>query len=145
MALSLIRAEMSKRGLDAYIIPAGDDHMSEYIAESDKRRAFLSGFTGSAGTAVVTAKKAALWTDSRYWLQAVEQLSSDWVLMKDRLANTVPLEAWLNSELPPKQSCSVGYDPSLMSKATVAGIERVLKEKGHVFAPVAENLVDIVR
>ncbi|KAL2942087.1 Aminopeptidase P2 [Bienertia sinuspersici] len=69
-------------GIDAYIIPSQDAHQSEFIAECYMRRAYISGFTGSAGTAVVTKDKAALWTDGRYYLQAEKQLSSDWMLMR---------------------------------------------------------------
>ncbi|KAH3758780.1 Xaa-Pro aminopeptidase 1, partial [Pelomyxa schiedti] len=107
--LGRLRELMRARGVAAYVVPSGDAHMSEYIAPSDKRRAFVSGFTGSAGTAVVTAAGgAALWTDSRYFLQAAKQLimhpeennaqctcGGCWKLMKDRLPETLSVEAWL--------------------------------------------------
>ena len=69
--------------IQAYIIPSGDAHQSEYIAACDNRRSFLTGFDGSAGTAIVTQDDAALWTDGRYYLQAEKQLDSSWLLMKD--------------------------------------------------------------
>lgn len=89
MALQRLREVLKREGLSAYIIPTEDAHaviencsnslpgshpQSEYIANCDKRRAFISGFTGSAGTAVVTLEKAALWTDGRYFLQVLHQL-----------------------------------------------------------------------
>ena len=64
-----------RRRPTAQVVPSEDAHCSEYVADCDKRRAFLTGFTGSAGLAVVTATQALLWTDSRYWLQAQKQLA----------------------------------------------------------------------
>lgn len=68
--------------LMAYIVPSDDAHQSEYIAQRDRRRQFISGFTGSAGTAVITNSEALLWTDGRYYQQAEKQLDSSWTLMK---------------------------------------------------------------
>jgi len=68
--------------LAAYIIPSSDAHGSEYLSEKDKRRQFISGFTGSSGTAVLTNDHALLWTDGRYFLQASQELDSNWQLMK---------------------------------------------------------------
>ena len=72
--LALLRKEMKAAGLSAYIIPSSDAHLSEYTPDRFKSRAWISGFNGSAGTVVVTLDKAGLWTDSRYFLQAGEQL-----------------------------------------------------------------------
>ena len=85
--------------LAAYIIPSGDAHNSEYIAECDQRRAFISGFNGSAGTAIVTDKYALLWTDCRYFLQAESQMDENWTLMKDGLANSLSRGDWLATNL----------------------------------------------
>ena len=74
--LAALRALMKAEGLAAYYVPSTDPHASEYVADAWQRRAFISGFGGSAGTIVVTADKAGLWTDSRYFLQAEAQLSS---------------------------------------------------------------------
>ena len=68
--------------LAAYIVPSCDAHNSEYIAACDERRAFISGFNGSAGTAIITSKDALLWTDGRYFLQATSQMDDNWTLMK---------------------------------------------------------------
>lgn len=75
--------------IHAYIIPSGDAHNSEYIAACDERRAYISGFTGSAGTAIVTLDSALLWTDGRYYLQASQEMDGNWTLMKDGLPSTL--------------------------------------------------------
>lgn len=74
--------------LSAYIVPSVDPHNSEYLADCDKFRSFISGFDGSAGTAIITQDEARLWTDGRYYLQASEQLDSNWKLMKEGLPDT---------------------------------------------------------
>lgn len=84
--VSSLRAEMAKanqgEGVHAYIVPSDDPHMSEYAPDCFARRQFISGFNGSAGTALVTTDKALLWTDGRYFLQASQELGPDWTLMK---------------------------------------------------------------
>ena len=72
--LKELRQEMSKRGIDIYIVPTADFHESEYVGEHFKARKFITGFTGSAGTAVITMEEAGLWTDGRYFVQAAKQL-----------------------------------------------------------------------
>lgn len=74
--------------LQAYIVPSSDAHNSEYLAECDQFRSYISGFTGSAGTAIITENDARLWTDGRYFLQAGQELDSNWTLMKEGLPNT---------------------------------------------------------
>uniref|UniRef100_A0A8C4LGS9 Xaa-Pro aminopeptidase 2 n=1 Tax=Equus asinus asinus TaxID=83772 RepID=A0A8C4LGS9_EQUAS len=81
--LTALRQQIQMLNLSAYIIPDTDAHMSEYIGDHDKRRAWITGFTGSAGTAVVTMGKAALWTDSRYWTQAERQMDCNWELHRE--------------------------------------------------------------
>ena len=80
LRLSLLRQEMASRGVHALVVPSGDAHLTEYVHPCYERRAFVSGFTGSAGTALVTADEALLWTDGRYFLQAEEELSGEWTL-----------------------------------------------------------------
>ncbi|KAF2307235.1 hypothetical protein GH714_025641 [Hevea brasiliensis] len=96
-------------GIDAYIIPSQDAHQSEFIAECYMRRAYISGFTGSAGTVVVTKEQAALWTDGRYFLQAEKQLNSSWILMRAGNLGVPNTIEWLNDVLPP--GAKVGIDP----------------------------------
>ncbi|XP_076464238.1 xaa-Pro aminopeptidase 1-like isoform X2 [Babylonia areolata] len=145
--LSKLRALMksckhSTKPLQAYIIPTGDAHQSEYVAECDQRRAFITGFTGSAGTAVVTENLAALWTDGRYHLQAEAQLDGNWILMKEGLVETPTMAKWLNKEL--AVECMVGCDPTLVSRAVWKPLEKSLQSSGHSLQPVTENLVDLV-
>ena len=98
--LALLRGYMKEKNLKAFIIPSTDAHMSEYIPEYWESRRWISRFTGSAGTVVVTSDKAGLWTDSRYFLQAADELAgSSIVLFKDRLPETVSFTDWLKSEL----------------------------------------------
>ena len=107
--LALLRDYMVKKNLQAFIIPSTDAHISEYIPEHRESRKWLSGFTGSAGTVVVTSDKAGLWTDSRYFLQAADELSgSEITMFKDRLPETISITDWLKAEL--TDGNSVGID-----------------------------------
>lgn len=81
-------SKLMSEPLNAYIVPSGDAHNSEYVSECDNRRAFISGFTGSAGTAIITETQAFMWTDGRYYLQASEQMDFNWTLMKEGLPTT---------------------------------------------------------
>uniref|UniRef100_A0A8C7ZP19 X-prolyl aminopeptidase (aminopeptidase P) 2, membrane-bound n=1 Tax=Oryzias sinensis TaxID=183150 RepID=A0A8C7ZP19_9TELE len=100
LQLQQLREKMQSLRISAYIIPGTDAHLSEYIASRDARLAFITGFTGSAGTAVVTQSKAVLWTDSRYWVQAERQMDCNWELEKDgslcNLLQFPPLETYQN-------------------------------------------------
>lgn len=97
----LLRKLMEREEISAFITPSTDPHSGEYVPERWKSRRWISGFTGSAGTAVVTTDKAALWTDSRYFIQASEQLAgSDFTLMKEKIEGTPSISEWLGSVLP---------------------------------------------
>uniref|UniRef100_M8CLX9 Xaa-Pro aminopeptidase 1 n=1 Tax=Aegilops tauschii TaxID=37682 RepID=M8CLX9_AEGTA len=98
--------------IDAYIVPSQDAHQSEFIAECFMRRAYLTGFTGSAGTAVVTKNNAAFWTDGRYFLQAEKELSHDWTLMRSGNHGVPTTIEWLNDVLP--SGSRVGIDPRIV-------------------------------
>lgn len=128
--------------LDAYIIPTGDAHQSEYVAKCDDRRSFISGFTGSAGTAIVTTDLAALWTDGRYYLQASQQLSEEWTLMKEGLPDTPTRAKWLNKVLP--VGGKVGCDPTLLSYDQWMKLLKELRSDGHELIDVDKNLIDLV-
>lgn len=115
---------MSAAGIDAVIIPQTDPHQSEYLADHWQVRRWLSGFTGSAGSLVVTADKTLLWTDSRYFIQAADQLDGTGIaLMKDGLPDTPSITAYLCSNLP--SDTTVGVDGMLLSAAEV---ERIVPE-----------------
>lgn len=109
--LTILRQVMKEQGIHAFIFPSSDPHNSEYVAEHWKGREWISGFNGSAGTAVVTLKHAALWTDSRYFIAAAEQLAgTEYLLMKDRLPDTPSISEWIEQELSDYESPVVGVD-----------------------------------
>lgn len=107
--VSALRNYMREHGLDAFIFPSTDPHTGEYVPDHWKSREWISGFNGSAGTAVVTLDDAALWTDSRYFLAAAEQLEgTPFRLMKDRLPETPSVTGWLAAEV--RRGGVVGMD-----------------------------------
>ena len=109
---------MKEQGIHAFIFPSSDPHNSEYVAEHWKGREWISGFNGSAGTAVVTLKHAALWTDSRYFIAAAEQLAgTEYLLMKDRLPDTPSISEWIAQELSDYESPVVGVDGTVNTYA----------------------------
>ncbi|KAJ3005384.1 hypothetical protein HKX48_000717 [Thoreauomyces humboldtii] len=140
--LAALRTVMKKHNVQAYIIPSEDAHQSEYIADIDGRRGFISGFTGSAGLAVVTETKAALWTDGRYFLQASKQLKGEWTLMKAGLPEVDTKEEWLVKVLP--KNSRIGLDPKLFTIAAAKLLVDAVKKDGHVLHPITDNLVDAI-
>ncbi|XP_067858197.1 xaa-Pro aminopeptidase 1 isoform X1 [Heptranchias perlo] len=128
--------------IQALIVPSGDNHQSEYIAPCDCRREFLSGFDGSAGTAIVTLEHAAMWTDGRYFLQAAQQMDNNWTLMKVGLKTTPSQEDWLIKVLP--EESKVGVDPFVISADQWKNLSKALRSAGHALVPVKENLVDVI-
>ncbi|KAF5803227.1 putative xaa-Pro aminopeptidase [Helianthus annuus] len=129
--------------IDAYIIPSQDAHQSEFIAECYMRRAYISGFTGSAGTAVVTSNQAALWTDGRYFLQAEKQLSSSWILMRAGNWGVPNTTEWLNDVLVP--GGRIGIDPFLFSSDAVNELKEAVAKNNHELVYLYDvNLVDEV-
>ena len=125
--LSRLREEMQREHLDAVIIPTTDPHNSEYTADHWKGREWISGFNGSAGTAVVTMSGAALWTDSRYFLAAEEQLrGTEYRLMKERVQGTPTIAEWLASQ----QVENVSIDGSVVSASVVRELQKELRQHG---------------
>lgn len=99
--LAQLREQMQQHAIDAYLIPSADPHMSEYLPEHWQSRSWLSGFTGSVGTLVVTATEAGLWVDGRYWVQAAQQLAgSGIVLQKQTPDPRTSYVTWLSQHLP---------------------------------------------
>ena len=92
--LAQLRELMKNEKIDVYIVPSEDSHQSEYIAPCDARRAYICGFSGSAGTAIVTLEKAALATDGRYFNQASKQLDANWTLLKQGLEDVPTWQEW---------------------------------------------------
>ncbi|NXI34664.1 XPP2 aminopeptidase, partial [Galbula dea] len=138
--LTALRAIMGTHGIHAYIVPSTDAHMNEYIAERDSRLGWLTGFTGSAGTVVVTQKKAALWTDSRYWTQAERQLDCNWELQRTTWIESIGL--WILEEVP--VGGNISLDPFLFSIDTWNGYSRALHSTGRTLHLIETNLVDEV-
>lgn len=121
-----LRAAMKNQGVAACIIPGTDPHASEYIADYWKERVWISGFDGSAGTAVVTLTSAGLWTDSRYFLQGAEQLEGTGIeLMKQGLPETLSITAWLGTQL--QQGEKVAVNAQMFSLNAFAVMKSELK------------------
>ncbi|MDY4161848.1 MAG: aminopeptidase P family protein [Prevotella sp.] len=129
--LRRLRQEMSAEGIDAIIFPTADPHGSEYVAPHWQARRYVSGFTGSAGTAVVTRDEAALWTDSRYFLQAATELSgSEFMLMKEGLTDTPTMTEWLLRKMSANGGTCVAVDGNMMSYAELTRLQTSLKAIG---------------
>ncbi|GAU75505.1 aminopeptidase P family protein [Fusibacter sp. 3D3] len=138
--LRLIRAEMVQSGIDAYIIPSNDPHNSEYLPEYYKTRQWLSGFTGSAGTIVITQTHCGLWTDGRYFLQAEDELKgSEIVLYKMRMPNVPTIHEWLNQTI--SHGSTVGFNGFQYSAYDAELIKSELKDK-KIKLDFRTNIVD---
>jgi Xaa-Pro aminopeptidase len=140
--LSDLRAIMQKEGIQGYIVPSADAHQSEYTPDQDKQRQYISGFTGSAGLAVVGEHKAWLWTDGRYWNQAGLELSEDWELMKQGLPTTPLPEEFVAKNLP--AGSSTGVDPRLLSIPQANDWSAALQKSNQHLKFIPHNLVDQV-
>ncbi|KAM6151591.1 xaa-Pro aminopeptidase 2 [Rhynchocyon petersi] len=138
--LAALRQQMKVLNISAYIIPDTDAHMSEYIGKHDERRAWMTGFTGSAGIAVVTMLKAALFTDSRYWTQAERQMDCNWELHKEVYSTFII--SWLLAEIP--AGGQVGLDPFLFSIDSWKSYDMALQEANRYLVSLTDNLVDLV-
>lgn len=131
--LASLREVMKREHLAAFIFPSTDAHQSEYVADHWLGRAWISGFNGSAGTAVVTMTSAALWTDSRYFLAAEEQLhGTEFQLMKLRIPGTPSIAEWLGKELADVASPEVGLDGWVNSYAATSSLISDLRKAGGI-------------
>lgn len=131
--VAALRQVMREEHLSAVIIPSTDPHNGEYIPARWESRKWISGFDGSAGTAVVTLNSAALWTDSRYFLAAEEQLQgTEYVLMKERMSGTPTIPQWLGHELADEKSSEVALDGMCNSAATVETLVSELRAEGGI-------------
>lgn len=131
-------------GIQAYLLPYADAHQSEYLASQDKRINYISGFSGSAGTVVITHDEALLWTNDKYFDQARKELNPPdaWILMNDWLPETSDIETWLVENLP--VNSTVGTDPTLIAHFDWISMEKKLNEAGFSLEPLDDNLVDKV-
>ncbi|MCH9806846.1 MAG: aminopeptidase P family protein [Alphaproteobacteria bacterium] len=136
--IAQLRHELACRNLDAYIVPRTDEHQGEYIPADAERLHWLTGFSGSAGTGIVTAGHAALFVDGRYTVQArseVDTKTIDVVAMAEQKA-----EDWLAANL--NDGAAVGFDPRLFTLAQIERLQKRLAEKSIKLKPIAANLVD---
>jgi len=138
--LDALRRELGRRGLDGFVIPISDEHMSEYVGAYAQRLAWLTGFGGSAGTAVVLKDKAAIFVDGRYTVQAREQVDGR-LFEYQSIPQTSPAE-WLAANAP--EGARIGFDPWLHSKGWADATARALKAKHGELVAVDGNPVDAV-
>lgn len=137
--IEALRAALRESALDGFVVPRADEHQSEYVPADAERLAWLTGFTGSAGTAVVLMESAALIVDGRYTLQAPEQVDTGVITVVPLAESTA--EAWIADNL--KRDQVLGYDPWLHTSDSVARLERAAVKAGGSVRPVP-NLVDAV-
>ncbi|KTS43021.1 X-Pro aminopeptidase, partial [Methylobacterium indicum] len=138
--VAALRAAMAQRGVAGFVVPRADEHQSEYVPANAERLAWLTGFTGSAGTAIVLADKAALVVDGRYTLQAAEQVDTA-IVTPVPLAET-SVEAWIEANLP--AGGVLAYDPWLHTPDGLARLERAAEAAGGRVEATPLNLVDLV-
>jgi len=140
--LAALRQAMQRRGLHAYIVPSADPHLSEYLPERWQGRRWLSGFTGSVATLVVTADFAGLWVDSRYWVQAEAQLAGTGItLMKIAAANQPGHVAWLAERM--RAGARVGVDGQVLGLAAFRALSAALAPAGATLDIMADLLDEI--
>ena len=131
--LALLREELQREHLSAFIFPTSDPHNSEYTADHWKGREWISGFNGSAGTAVVTLHSAALWTDSRYFIAAAEQLKgTEFQLMKLKMDGTPTIAEWLGRELADMDDKEVGIDGMTSTANDIEELTADLRQQGGI-------------
>ncbi|MEM1377635.1 MAG: aminopeptidase P family protein [Pseudomonadota bacterium] len=136
--VAALRAIMAERGLDAFIVPHSDAHQNEYLPERDERLAWLTGFTGSAGAAVITKDKALVFVDGRYTLQAQDQIDSDTFDVGD-LISVGPI-AWLRENM--KRGSTIGFDPWLHTIRGTSALVRLESESGVKVVETTDNPLD---
>lgn len=131
--LHALRAVMKIEKIDAFIFPSTDPHNGEYVPDHWKGREWISGFNGSAGTAVVTMEAAALWTDSRYFIAAEEQLrGTEYVLMKLKMPGTPPIADWLGKKLAVEGGTVVGIDGMVNAASEVESLIADMQKRGGI-------------
>ena len=138
--LAALRQELARQKLNGFIVPRADEHQNEYVPPGAERLAWLTGFTGSAGAAVVLADRAAIFVDGRYTIQAREQVDPKLFATQDLV--TVPPSRWLADHTP--KGARIGYDPWLHTPAQAEALRKAVESAGAEFLPVDSNPVDAV-
>lgn len=127
--LEALRTQMQRRGIDLYFVPTADFHESEYVGDYFKARQYLTGFTGSAGTLIVTMKEACLWTDGRYYIQAEKELSGNPVtLYRSGEEGVATVKEYMEQNFP--EGGCLGFDGRVVNAKTAAGYEKIVKKYG---------------
>ena len=140
--LAALRAEMKKRNIDIYVVPTADFHESEYVGEYFKARKYITGFTGSAGTAVITMEEAGLWTDGRYFVQAERELQDSSVMLYRMGEEGVPeVDAFIEAKLP--KGGILGFDGRVVNARWGAKLAEIATAKSAKLF-VKEDLIDAI-
>ena len=138
-----LRKLMKANDVQAYMVPSTDPHKSEYVPAPWQRRRYISGFTGSVADVVITEQAAGLWADSRYYLQAEDELDSGvYTLFKKGMPGVPEYDEWLAGAL--AGEAKAGVDPKLLPMKDHKRLKRKLGETGVVLESIEENLVDVV-
>ena len=138
--IAKLRAELARRGYEGFIVPRADEHQGEYVPKCAERLAWLTGFTGSAGTAIILQSEAALVVDGRYTVQAAEQVDTS-IVTPVQMAET-SAEEWIATHLP--GGSTLAYDPWLHTQDGLKRLEQAAARAGGSLAPVDINLVDVI-
>ena len=137
-----LRSLMAEKGIDAYVVPTADFHQSEYVGEHFKARKFITGFSGSYGTAVITKDDGGLWTDGRYFFQAENQLSGSGIrLMKMFVGDTPSITEYLQANIP--EGGAVGFDGRVLSMGEGQEYEEALSAK-NIRIHYSDDLIDAI-
>ena len=140
--IAKLRALMAEKGIDAYVVPTADFHQSEYVGEHFKARKFISGFSGSYGTVVITKDDGGLWTDGRYFFQATNELEGSGIrLMKMFVGDTPSIPEYLIANVP--EGGTVGFDGRVLSMGEGQEYEEALCSKG-LKIHYSDDLIDAV-
>ncbi|XP_049821340.1 xaa-Pro aminopeptidase ApepP [Aethina tumida] len=140
----IMRSEvaLAMPAIDAYIVLSGDEHQSTDVDEHDRRREYISGFSGSYGDAIITQHKAALWTDGRYHLQADEQMNCDWLLMREGHKNIPSKAQWLKDQLP--FGSRIGIDPKIISQHMWIQLKHEFQDAHLRLVGLNSSLIDLI-
>lgn len=141
--LERLRQELSNRQIQGYLIPKADEFQGEYVPEASERLAWLTGFTGSAGTAVVLTNKAAVYSDSRYTIQLEDQVEAG---LYDRETMNFATKNTINSWIAKNANAGdkIGYDPKLMTVNTIAALSKELAKQNIELVPIEQNMIDLL-
>src|SRR5690606_30421159 len=135
-----LRQELRRQELDGFLVPRADEHQGEYVAAASERLQWLTGFTGSAGAALVLASRAILFVDGRYTLQARAQVDAATFDIDSLVEN--PPAKWLEANA--RAGMKIGFDPWLHTVAEAAALRKTLDKAGATLVPVERNLVDAI-